>query len=195
MKTELSFSLWNQDMLSMAPAELDSVQPAYLVYVPLGRHAQRNLPLSGRKGDHGAQIPSPCFQRQPDDSQEKWLWIWHLTRSSWFGISKPAARSRHKGTCCFGEREKEDAVVGGQKKNAILKNRISLLELPWLWRSRRGLFILKHYLGLIWKINSRGAIPFLLTPLILWPKAFTVSYITGLGTIWCALVFKVRPWL
>lgn len=40
-------------------------------------------------------------------------------------------------------------MVGGQKKNAILKNQISLLKLPWLWRSRRGLFILKHYLGLI----------------------------------------------
>lgn len=46
------------------------------------------------------------------------------------------------------QRRKEDHIIGGQEENTFSRCQFSLLELPWLWRSRRGLFISKELLGL-----------------------------------------------
>lgn len=44
-------------------------------------------------------------------------------------------------------RRKKDHIIGSQKENVILIH-ISLLELPWLWNSKRGCFIFKVLLVL-----------------------------------------------
>lgn len=45
------------------------------------------------------------------------------------------------------QRRKEDHIIGGQEENVFSCCQSSLLELPWPWRSRRGLFISKALLG------------------------------------------------
>ena len=45
------------------------------------------------------------------------------------------------------ERRKENHIIGGQEENAFSCRQFFLLDLPWPWKSRRGLFISKALLG------------------------------------------------